>query len=122
MEDLRRHFGELKLIAGNAKLRLENRIAKELALQGGIGVRYGCHCAHILVKRLLRERKLTTSDHRIFSPKYISIESQRPFFVKFHCKTNLKLSASDEMFLKKRLNQELQFEGIPIYFKVSASR
>jgi GTP-binding protein len=75
-----------------------------------------------LVKRLLRERKLTTSDHRIFSPKYISIESQRPFFVKFHCKTNLKLSASDEMFLKKRLNQELQFEGIPIYFKISASR
>ncbi len=75
-----------------------------------------------LVKRLLREKKLTTSDHRIFSPKYISIESQRPFFVKFHCKTNLKLSASDEMFLKKRMNQELQFEGIPIYFKISASR
>lgn len=75
-----------------------------------------------LVKRLLREKKLTTADHRIFSPKYISIESQRPFFVKFHCKTNLKLNPSDEMFLKKRLNQELQFEGIPIYFKISASR
>ena len=75
-----------------------------------------------LVKKLLREKKLTTSDHRIFSPKYISIESQRPFFVKFHCKTNLKLNASDEMFLKKRLNQEMQFEGIPIYFKISASR
>ncbi|MCU0236259.1 MAG: ribosome biogenesis GTPase Der [Acidobacteria bacterium] len=75
-----------------------------------------------LVKRVLREKKLTTADHRIFSPKYISVESQRPFFVKFHCKTNLKLNASDEMFLKKRLNQELQFEGIPIYFKISASR
>ena len=75
-----------------------------------------------LVKRLLREKKLTTADHRVFSPKYISIESQRPFFVKFHCKTNLKLSPSDETFLKKRLNQELQFEGIPIYFKISASR
>ena len=75
-----------------------------------------------LVKGLLRERKLTTSDHRLFSPKYISIESMRPFFVKFHCKTNLKLNTSDEVFLKKRLNQELQFEGIPIFFKVSASR
>jgi len=71
---------------------------------------------------VLHERKLTTSDHRIFSPKYISIESMRPFFVKFHCKTSLKLNASDEMFLKKRLNKELQFEGIPIFFKVSASR
>lgn len=75
-----------------------------------------------LVKRLLREKKLTTADHRIFSPKYISIESQRPFFIKFHCKSNLKLKTADEMFLKKRLTQELQLEGIPIFFKVSASR
>jgi GTP-binding protein len=75
-----------------------------------------------LVKKLLREKKLTTSDHRIFSPKFISIESQRPFFVKFHCKTSLKLKPADEMFLKKRLTQELHFEGIPIFFKVSASR
>ena len=29
------------------------RLAKELAMQGGIGVRSGCHCAHILIKRLL---------------------------------------------------------------------
>ena len=28
-------------------------MAKELAEQGGIGVRSGCHCAHLLVKRLL---------------------------------------------------------------------
>jgi selenocysteine lyase/cysteine desulfurase len=28
-------------------------VAKELAEQGGIGVRYGCHCAHMLVKRLV---------------------------------------------------------------------
>jgi selenocysteine lyase/cysteine desulfurase len=29
------------------------RIANELAERGGIGVRYGCHCAHLLVKHLL---------------------------------------------------------------------
>jgi selenocysteine lyase/cysteine desulfurase len=29
------------------------RVAKELALRGGIGVRSGCHCAHVLVKHLL---------------------------------------------------------------------
>lgn len=28
-------------------------VAKKLALLGGIGVRYGCHCSHILVKHLL---------------------------------------------------------------------
>jgi selenocysteine lyase/cysteine desulfurase len=32
---------------------LANRVAKELAERGGIGVRYGCHCAHLLIKRLL---------------------------------------------------------------------
>jgi hypothetical protein len=29
------------------------RIAKELAVIGGIGIRFGCHCSHILVKRIL---------------------------------------------------------------------
>jgi selenocysteine lyase/cysteine desulfurase len=29
------------------------RVAKELAERGGIGVRSGCHCAHLLVKHLL---------------------------------------------------------------------
>ena len=37
--------------------RLENmmadQVAKRLAGQHGIGVRYGCHCAHILIKHLL---------------------------------------------------------------------
>ena len=32
---------------------MANRVAKELAEQGGIGVRSGCHCAHLLVKHLL---------------------------------------------------------------------
>ena len=33
---------------------LHSRIARELAQRGGIGVRYGCHCAHLLVKHLLK--------------------------------------------------------------------
>ena len=28
-------------------------MARELAERGGIGVRYGCHCAHLLIKHLL---------------------------------------------------------------------
>jgi selenocysteine lyase/cysteine desulfurase len=30
-----------------------NTIAGELAERGGIGIRYGCHCAHILIKHLV---------------------------------------------------------------------
>jgi GTP-binding protein len=75
-----------------------------------------------LIQRLLREKKLKTQDHRFFSPKFVSIETMRPFFVKFHCKSASKLNTSDELFLKKRLNQELELEGIPVFFKVQASR
>jgi hypothetical protein len=32
---------------------MANGVAKELAEQGGIGVRYGCHCAHMMIKHLL---------------------------------------------------------------------
>lgn len=33
---------------------LSSRTATELALQSGIGVRFGCHCAHIIIKGLLK--------------------------------------------------------------------
>jgi hypothetical protein len=32
---------------------LPDKVAAALAEQGGIGVRWGCHCAHLLIKRLL---------------------------------------------------------------------
>ena len=32
---------------------MANRVAQALAERGGIGVRLGCHCAHLLIKRLL---------------------------------------------------------------------
>ena len=32
---------------------MANRVAKQLAERGGIGVRSGCHCAHLLIKRLI---------------------------------------------------------------------
>ena len=32
---------------------MADRVAVELAERGGIGVRSGCHCAHLMIKRLL---------------------------------------------------------------------
>ena len=32
---------------------MSDRVARELVTRGGIGVRFGCHCAHILIKHLL---------------------------------------------------------------------
>ncbi len=44
---------KLGVIVFAPKNKMPSRVAKQLALQGGIGVRYGCHCAHIIIKHLL---------------------------------------------------------------------
>lgn len=41
------------VIAFNLENMMSNKVANELALRSGIGIRYGCHCAHIIVKHLL---------------------------------------------------------------------
>jgi len=44
---------KIGVIPFNLKNMMPNRVAKELALQRGIGVRSGCHCAHLIIKHLL---------------------------------------------------------------------
>jgi len=51
--DSSRFAQKVGVIVFSLKGIMPDRLAKELALQGGIGVRYGCHCAHLLVKRLV---------------------------------------------------------------------
>jgi selenocysteine lyase/cysteine desulfurase len=41
------------VISFSLKDSMPNQVAKALAEQGGMGVRSGCHCAHLLIKRLL---------------------------------------------------------------------
>jgi len=41
------------VIAFTQKGLMSDKVAKELSIRGGIGIRYGCHCAHILVKHIL---------------------------------------------------------------------
>jgi selenocysteine lyase/cysteine desulfurase len=41
------------VIPFNLKNKMGTQVGKELAVMGGIGVRTGCHCAHITVKHIL---------------------------------------------------------------------
>jgi selenocysteine lyase/cysteine desulfurase len=41
------------VVAFSLKDKVSSGIGNELAMHGGIGVRWGCHCAHILVKHML---------------------------------------------------------------------
>jgi selenocysteine lyase/cysteine desulfurase len=44
---------KLGVIAFELQGMMSNRVANALAERGAIGVRYGCHCAHILIKHLV---------------------------------------------------------------------
>lgn len=73
-----------------------------------------------VIRSILIEKKLKTEKNEEFNPKFIIIESQKPFFIKFHANKKHKLKPFFEVYLKKRILQELGFEGIPIFFKVSS--
>ena len=45
---------KIGVIVFSLKGIISNRVAKELALRRGIGVRFGCHCAHIIIKRMIK--------------------------------------------------------------------
>lgn len=44
---------KIGVIVFETKGILHNKLAEEMFRRGGIGVRYGCHCAHLLIKRLI---------------------------------------------------------------------
>ena len=44
----------LGVIVFALKNKMATQVGKELAFTGGIGVRTGCHCAHIVIKHILR--------------------------------------------------------------------
>ena len=75
-----------------------------------------------LVQALLSEKKFLTEANRVFNPKYISIGSYRPFFINFHTSSGHKLKPAHETYLKKRLVEKLELEGIPVFFKITAKK
>jgi len=44
---------KIGVIVFGLKNKMPAHVANQLALQGGIGVRSGCHCAHIIIKHIL---------------------------------------------------------------------
>jgi len=45
---------KIGVIVFRLKNMMPNNVARELENRAGIGVRYGCHCAHIIIKSLLK--------------------------------------------------------------------
>jgi selenocysteine lyase/cysteine desulfurase len=63
------------VVSFDMKARFPGTVARRLGEQGGIGVRYGCHCAHLTIKHMLhvppwaeRLQRLIARAVRSFSP------------------------------------------------------
>lgn len=73
-----------------------------------------------LIRRILQEKVLHTQDERVFNPKYMVIESYQPFFINFFTHSGSKLKPPHEKYLKKRIGEELNLQGIPVFIKISS--
>jgi predicted GTPase len=70
-----------------------------------------------MIRELIQERRLYTSNGRLFDPKYTVIESRQPYFFRFHLGTDTRLKAHSEKYLKKRIREVMDLKGIPVFFK-----
>ena len=79
--------------------------------------------AHVnqVITKIIKEKKLKTKNNKPFNPKYSVIESHRPFFIRFYSRSGSRLIPPSETYLKKRITQELDLEGIPIFFNISSA-
>jgi selenocysteine lyase/cysteine desulfurase len=62
------------VVVFNHKTILSERIARKLAEQGGIGIRYGCHCSHILIKHILGVKPFLENFQRIIVTLFPNLE------------------------------------------------
>ncbi len=97
-------------------------IDKAQAIQQKLRKRFKTSVVNQTIKDILNRKKLLTVENRPFVPKFVSIETQEPFFLKFFCKYNERLKPTDELFLKKRIVEKLDLEGIPVFFKIVTSK
>jgi GTP-binding protein len=76
--------------------------------------------AHLnqILKSILKEKKVFSIAKKSFQPKYVTLETQLPLFLRFYAKQPTRIKPDDELFLKKRILQELELEGVPVFFKI----
>jgi GTP-binding protein len=71
-----------------------------------------------VIRAILSEKRLLLENNRVFNPKYASVESTRPFFIRFFAGRTTRLKAAAETYIKKRLVEELGLEGVPVFFNI----
>jgi len=121
------------VIVFNLKNIFSNVTAKKLAETGGIGIRYGCHCSHILIKHLVGvgsflsgfQRVIATLFHKINFPGLARIsfgiensEKDIDYLIQGLKKIMLKTRKPAKSDIKQRMNDYIRAASKRVYKQI----
>jgi len=115
------HFAPILFVSAKTGKNIFRIIDLAIDIQEKLTIKVRTPALNQLIRQILQEKVLHTQDERIFNPKYIVIESYKPFFINFFTHSGNKLKSAHEKYLKKRIGEELKLQGIPVFFKISSS-
>jgi GTP-binding protein len=116
------YFAPFILVSAVTGKNIFNLLDRAEAIHTKLGVKIKTPYLNKVVLELSKEKKILTETNRPFIPRYVSIESYRPFFIRFFAGSSHKLKPFHEIYLKKRISEALDLEGIPVFFKISGKK
>lgn len=116
------YFAPLIFVSAVTGKNIFKLIDKAESIHEKLNTRIKTSRLNTVIQSILKEQKLLTESNNVFNPKYINIESYQPFFVTFHTSSTYKLKPFHEQYLKKRIVEEFELEGIPVFIKVSPDK
>jgi GTP-binding protein len=112
------YFAPMILVSAVTGKNIFTLIDKAESIHNKQNTRIKTSLVNTVIQDILKERKFLTDSNNPFNPKYIAIESYQPFFVTFYTSSRYKLKAFHETYLKKRIVEAFELEGIPVFFKI----
>ncbi len=116
------YFAPVIFVSALTGKNIFNLIDRAESIHNKLSVKIKTSRVNTVIQDILKERKFLTESNHVFNPKYVTIESYRPFFVNFYTSSKYKLKPFHEKYLKKRIVEELQLEGIPVFIKISSKK
>ncbi|NIM14890.1 MAG: ribosome biogenesis GTPase Der [Candidatus Aminicenantes bacterium] len=116
------YFAPFILVSAVTGKNIFNLLDRAAAIHTKLSGKIKTSYLNKVVLQISKEKKILTETNRPFNPRYVSIESYRPFFIRFHAGSSHKLKPFHEIYLKKRISEALDLEGIPVFFKISSKK
>jgi selenocysteine lyase/cysteine desulfurase len=100
------------VIAFDVKNRMAGSIARKLSYEGGIGIRFGCHCAHLIVKHVLNFSPAQEAIQKLVLRllPFITLQGMSRVSFGLH---NTEQDADELIAVLRRIILKMQHDGVP---------